>query len=47
VEEAQSAFIQGRSILHNVMIGEDLTQPYGRKSASPQCIMKIDEEKAY
>lgn len=42
----QSAFVQGRSMVHNVLICHDLLRHYGRKTI-PRCLMKIDLRKAY
>ncbi|WMV56909.1 hypothetical protein MTR67_050294 [Solanum verrucosum] len=47
VAENQSAFVQGRSMMHNVLICHDLLRHYNRKSVSPRCLMKIDLKKAY
>lgn len=43
----QGAFVQGRSIIHNVLIGQDLLRGYKRTRLSPRCLMKIDLQKAY
>lgn len=42
----QSAFVPGRSILHNVLICHDLLRHYNMKT-TPRCLMKIDLRKAY
>lgn len=47
IDENQSTFVEGRSILHNVIIGQELLRLYNRKSASPRVLMKIDLRKAY
>jgi len=47
VAENQSAFVQGRSMMHNVLICHDILRHYNRKNASPRCLMKIDLKKAY
>ncbi|XP_049406369.1 uncharacterized protein LOC125870045 [Solanum stenotomum] len=47
VAENQSAFVQGRSMMHNVLICHDLLRHYNRKNVSPRCLMKIDLKKAY
>lgn len=46
VANNQSAFVQGRSMLHNVLICHDLVRHYNRKT-TPRCLMKIDLQKAY
>ncbi|XP_049406353.1 uncharacterized protein LOC125870027 [Solanum stenotomum] len=47
VAENQSAFVQGRSMMHNVLICHDILRHYNLKNASPRCLMKIDLKKAY
>ncbi|XP_049361885.1 uncharacterized protein LOC125826574 [Solanum verrucosum] len=47
VAENQSTFVQGRSMMHNVLICHDILRHYNRKNASPRCLMKIDLKKAY
>ncbi|XP_019236486.1 PREDICTED: uncharacterized protein LOC109216760 [Nicotiana attenuata] len=46
VVENQAAFVQGRSMIHNILICHDLLRHYNRKT-SPRCLMKIDIRKAY
>lgn len=38
--------MQGRSLIHNVLICHDLLRHYNRKT-SPRCLMKIDLKKTY
>lgn len=47
IAENQGAFIEGRSILHNVLICQDLVKHYNRKSNHKSCMIKIDIKKAY
>ncbi|XP_074305592.1 uncharacterized protein LOC141640811 [Silene latifolia] len=47
ISVTQGGFIQGRSIMENILICQDLVKLYGRKSASPRCLFKIDLQKAY
>ncbi|XP_074271392.1 uncharacterized protein LOC141595329 [Silene latifolia] len=47
VDCSQGGFIQGRNIVENVLICQDLVRLYRRKSASPRCLVKIDLRKAY
>ncbi|XP_074303210.1 uncharacterized protein LOC141637636 [Silene latifolia] len=47
VSSSQGAFIKGRNIVENVLIGQDLVRLYNRKAASPRCLIKIDLRKAY
>ncbi|XP_060200822.1 uncharacterized protein LOC132629103 [Lycium barbarum] len=46
VADNQSAFVQGRSMLQNVLICHDLLRHYNRKT-TPRCLVKIDLRKAY
>nr|XP_016441912.1 PREDICTED: uncharacterized protein LOC107767416 [Nicotiana tabacum] len=46
VAENQAAFVQGRSMVHNVLICHDLLRHYNMRT-SPRCLMKIDLRKAY
>ncbi|XP_062088542.1 uncharacterized protein LOC133795108 [Humulus lupulus] len=47
VGQNQGAFVQGRSIAHNVMILQDILKNYRRKNTYPRCTIKIDISKAY
>ncbi|XP_060200779.1 uncharacterized protein LOC132629052 [Lycium barbarum] len=46
VASNQAAFVEGRSLIHNVLICHDLLRHYLRKT-TPRCLMKIDLRKAY
>lgn len=46
INEAQSAFVEGRQIVHNVMLVQELMSQYKRKGITPRCVMKIDLRKA-
>lgn len=46
VADNQSAFVQGRSMLHYVLICHDILRHYNRRT-SPRYLMKIDLKKAY
>lgn len=47
INQNQSAFVSGRYILHNVLIGVELVRLYNRTNASPRALMKLDIRKAY
>ncbi|XP_074296366.1 uncharacterized protein LOC141626478 [Silene latifolia] len=47
VSSNQSAFVQGREIVDNVLICQDLMRLYNRKICSPRVMIKIDLKKAY
>lgn len=46
VAENQATFMQGRSMIQNVLICHDLLRHYKRKP-SHRCLLKIDLKKAY
>nr|XP_016460087.1 PREDICTED: uncharacterized protein LOC107783619 [Nicotiana tabacum] len=46
VVDNQAAFIEGRSLIHNVLICHDILRHYNRKT-TPRCLIKIDLKKAY
>ncbi|XP_074291447.1 uncharacterized protein LOC141618246 [Silene latifolia] len=47
INPSQSAFIEGRDIVGNILICHDLVKLYNRKSCSPLMLMKPDLQKAY
>ena len=47
INEGQGAFVQGRELLYNVLLCQDLTRGYNRKFNPPCCIMKVDLHKAF
>jgi len=47
VNASQGAFVEGRSILYNILTCGDLVKLYNKKNASPRCIMNIELQKAY
>lgn len=47
IGSSQSAFIEGRSILDNIIFSHELFKCYGRKWISPRCVLKVDLRKAY
>ena len=47
IDPAQAAFVQGRSMVENIYLVQELLNRYGWSRISPRCIMKIDLKKAY
>lgn len=43
----QGAFVKGRSILHNVLLTQELLKGYEQAGISPRCVLKVDLQKAY
>ena len=46
VSPVQNAFLGGRMIADNIHLLQELLRQYGRKRASPRCLLKIDFKKA-
>ncbi|XP_022870493.1 uncharacterized protein LOC111389759 [Olea europaea var. sylvestris] len=47
VGHAQAAFVEGRSIMENIHLAQELLRQYNRKRVAPRCLLKIDLSKAY
>lgn len=47
IDPAQSAFVEGRSMIENIHLAQELFRKYHRKRTSPRCIIKVDLRKAY
>ncbi|XP_074293269.1 uncharacterized protein LOC141620246 [Silene latifolia] len=47
VGSEQAAFVQGRSIIENIMLSQSLLRNYTRKYITPRCLVKIDIQKAF
>jgi len=47
INQCQGAFVQGREIIYNVLICQDLARGYNRKHISPRCMLKVDLHKAF
>lgn len=47
IGDSQCAFVQGRLIIENVMLSQELIAGYSRKHISPRCMLKVDIQKAY
>lgn len=43
----QSAFVQGRLILDNIILSHEIVKGYHRKNISPRCVVKVDIQKAF
>ncbi|XP_038699656.1 uncharacterized protein LOC119996950 [Tripterygium wilfordii] len=43
----QNAFLGGRNMIDNITLAQELLRNYGRKRASPRCLLKIDFKKAF
>ena len=42
ISPKQGAFVEGRSILHNILLCQDVVKHYGRKSCMPSFLLKMD-----
>ena len=47
IQENQSAFIQGRLLMENVLLASELVKDYHKDTVSPRCVLKIDISKAF
>lgn len=47
VDEAQAGFVKGRMMTENILLAQELIRNYGRKNASPMCLIKVDIKKAF
>ncbi|CAH9145483.1 unnamed protein product [Cuscuta epithymum] len=47
IDHAQGAFVDGRLMIDNVFVAQELIKGYSRKRASPRCMIKVDLRKAY
>lgn len=47
VGHSQSAFIEGRNIVDNILFSHEIFKYYSRKWISPKCVLKVDLRKAY
>ncbi|XP_022843314.1 uncharacterized protein LOC111366856 [Olea europaea var. sylvestris] len=47
VDQAQSAFVEGRSMIENIHLAQELLRQYNRKRVAPRCLLKIDLTKAF
>lgn len=44
---SQSTFIEGRSIIDNILFSHELFKGYSRKGMYPRCMLKVDIRKKY
>ncbi|XP_022849628.1 uncharacterized protein LOC111371725 [Olea europaea var. sylvestris] len=47
VDHAQATFVEGRSMVENIHLAQELMRQYNRKRVAPRCFLKIDLTKAY
>lgn len=47
IDEAQCVFGEGRNIIQNVLLCQELTRGFNRKHSKAKCLMKVDLKKAY
>ena len=47
IDEAQSAFIPGRSITDNILLAQELLRNYHQKDTSARCAIKVDLRRAF
>ena len=47
INPSQGAFVQGKELLYNVLLSQELVQRYNRKNIFPRCLMKINLTKTY
>lgn len=47
ITESQSAFVQGRLLMENVLLASELVKGYHKENISPRCVMNIDISKAF
>lgn len=47
IDPAQAAFIEGRSMVENMMLAQQLVRSYGRTTATPRCMLMVDLRKAF
>lgn len=47
INDAQSAFVEKRSMVENIHMAQELIGKYARKRVSPRCLIKVDIRNAY
>lgn len=47
IDQAQTAFVKGRSIMDNILLAQEILRDYHRDNKPPRCAIKLDWMKAY
>lgn len=47
IDSGQAAFIEDRCMVENMFLAQQLVRSYGRKNATPQCMLMVDIRKAF
>lgn len=47
ISKPQSAFIEGRKIVDNILFAQEVVRDYHSNQGLPRCIMKVDIKKAF
>lgn len=47
IGDAQSEFIEGRTIIDNILFAYELFKGYNGKGIYPRCVLKVDIRKSY
>lgn len=47
INKAQSAFIEGRQIMDNILLAQEVVRDYHLKSGKPRCALKVDIMKVF
>lgn len=46
IDNAQSAFVEGRNMIDNIHLSQELLRNYSKRRVSPRCLVKVDLKKA-
>ncbi|GAA0162662.1 hypothetical protein LIER_18702 [Lithospermum erythrorhizon] len=47
IDKAQGAFVQGRNIVDNIWVAQELVRGYNRSRCTPSCMLMLDIRKAF